>query len=113
MEDCIFCKIINKEIPSEIVYEDENVIAFKDIDPQAPIHIVIVPVKHYDSILSVPAGDNIIAHIISVVNRLAIKYSIAQCGFRVVNNCGEDGGQSVNHLHFHLLAGRPFGWPPG
>ena len=113
MEDCIFCKIINGEIPSEIVYEDEKVIAFRDIAPQAPLHFVIIPVQHFDSILNVPAGNDVISHMHTVANRLAIKYGVAQSGFRLVNNCGADGGQTVNHLHYHMLGGRSLGWPPG
>jgi histidine triad (HIT) family protein len=113
MEDCLFCKIVKKEVPAEIVYEDDKVVAFKDINPQAPVHILIVPVQHFDSILNVPAGNDIISHIHTVVNRLVIKYDIAQSGFRLVTNCGVDGGQTVNHLHYHLLGGRSFGWPPG
>jgi len=112
-QDCIFCKIVAGEIPSEKVYEDDLVLAFKDIDPQAPVHIIIIPKKHYDSILSVSAGDPIIGHIQTVVNRLALKFGIANDGFRLVNNCGVDGGQSVPHLHFHLLGGRSMAWPPG
>ncbi len=113
MQDCLFCKIANKEIPSEIVYEDDRVIAFKDIAPQAPVHIVVIPVEHFDSILNVPAGNDIVSHIHFVINRLAIKFDLTQTGFRIVNNCGDDGGQSVKHLHFHLIAGRAIGWPPG
>ena len=113
MQDCLFCRIIDREIPSEIIYEDEKVIAFKDIDPQAPVHVLIVPVQHFDSILNVAAGNDIISHIHTVANRIAIKYDIAGAGFRLVNNCGTDGGQTVGHLHYHLLAGRSLGWPPG
>ena len=113
MSDCLFCKIAAKEIPSEIVYEDERVIAFKDIAPQAPVHIVVIPIEHFDSILNVPAGNDIVSHIHFVINRLAIKYDLTQKGFRIINNCGEDGGQSVKHLHYHLIAGRAMGWPPG
>lgn len=113
MQDCIFCKIINKEIDSQIVYEDDKVVAFKDVDPQAPVHILIIPVRHFDSILNVPAGNDIVSHIHTVANRLAIKYDVADSGFRLVSNCGADGGQSVNHLHYHLLGGRSLGWPPG
>lgn len=112
-QDCVFCKILSGEIPSDVVYEDDDVLAFKDIDPQAPVHIVIIPKKHYDSILSVSAGDPIISHIHMVVNRLALKLGIADEGFRVVNNCGVAGGQSVPHLHYHLLGGRNMEWPPG
>lgn len=112
-EDCIFCKIIDGEIPSEIVYEDDEVMAFKDTSPQAPIHIVIVPKKHYDSILAIPAGDSIMSKIQTAISRLAIKFDVAEDGFRVVNNCGELGGQTVPHVHFHFLAGRSMQWPPG
>ncbi len=113
MEDCIFCKIIKREIPANIVYENENVIAFEDIEPQAPVHIVIVPIQHYENIMTVPAGSDVMRSIQIAVNKLAIKYKLAEKGFRLVNNCGADGGQTVNHLHFHLLGARPFGWPPG
>jgi histidine triad (HIT) family protein len=113
MEDCLFCKITKKEISAEVVYEDDNILAIKDIQPQAPIHILIIPKEHYKSILTVSAGNNIIAEIHIVANRLAVKYGIVDSGFRLVNNCGEDGGQSVDHLHYHLLGGRSLGWPPG
>ena len=113
MEDCLFCSIVNKEIPADIVYEDEKVIAINDIAPQAPVHIIILPIQHFDNILNVPAGNDIISHIHTVANRLAIKYDIAQSGFRIVNNCGPDGGQTVDHLHYHLLGGRYMEWPPG
>ncbi|MFA0816452.1 MAG: histidine triad nucleotide-binding protein [Anaerofustis sp.] len=113
MEDCIFCKIAKKELPADIVYEDEKVMAFKDIDPKAPVHIIVIPIQHFDNILNVPAGNDIISHLHTVMNRIAIKFGLAQNGFRIVNNCGADGGQTVNHLHYHLLGGRSMGWPPG
>lgn len=112
-QDCLFCKIAAGDVPSTKVYEDDLVYAFNDIDPQAPVHVIIIPKKHYDSILSVSAGDSIISHIFVVANRLALKLGIADDGFRVVNNCGEAGGQTVPHLHFHLLGGRSMQWPPG
>ena len=112
-EDCLFCKIAAGEIPATVVYEDDAVLAFKDIAPQAPVHVVIIPKEHYDSILSVPAGDDIISHIHTVANRLVLKLGIADDGFRLVNNCGEAGGQTVPHLHYHLLGGRNMEWPPG
>jgi histidine triad (HIT) family protein len=112
-EDCIFCRIAEGEIPSEIVYEDKDIVAFKDVSPQAPIHIVIIPRKHYTSILAIPAGDAIMGKIQTVISRLAIKFGVAEDGFRVVNNCGEAGGQTVPHVHFHFLAGRNMAWPPG
>lgn len=113
MDDCIFCKIARKELPAEIVYETDNIIAFKDINPQAPVHVIIIPVQHYDNILTVPAGSDLMLHIQTAINKLAIKYKLAENGFRIVNNCGADGGQTVDHLHFHLLGGRAFKWPPG
>ncbi|MCL1913821.1 MAG: histidine triad nucleotide-binding protein [Eubacteriaceae bacterium] len=113
MEDCIFCKICGKEIPAEIVHEDEKAIAFKDIDPQAPVHLLIIPTKHYDGIMNVPAGNDIVAHIHTLAIKLALRFGIADTGFRIVTNCGSQAGQSVNHLHFHLLGGRSFKWPPG
>jgi len=113
VEDCIFCKIATKEITADIVYEDEKVMAFKDLNPQAPVHILIIPIQHFDNILNVPAGNDVISHMHMVANRLAIKFGIAQDGFRLVNNCGVAGGQTVNHLHYHMLGGRSLGWPPG
>lgn len=113
MEHCLFCKIAKKEIPAEVVYEDDNIIVIKDINPQAPIHVLIIPKEHYESILTVPAGNNIISEMHIVANRLALKFGIADSGFRLVNNCGEDGGQTVDHIHYHLLGGRSLGWPPG
>jgi histidine triad (HIT) family protein len=112
-QDCIFCKIVNKEIPTEFVYEDDLVIAFNDIAPQAPVHIIIIPKKHYDSILSVDAGNDIIGHIHTVANRIVLKEGLVDSGFRLVNNCGRDGNQTVPHLHYHLLGGRLLLWPPG
>lgn len=112
-EDCLFCKIIKGEVPSETVYEDDHVLAFKDIAPQAPIHIVIVPKRHFQSIMTVPAGDPIISQIHEAANRIALRMGIADQGFRLVTNIGEDGGQTVPHLHYHLLGGRSMEWPPG
>lgn len=114
MEDCLFCKIANKELDSEYVYEDEKVIAFKDVDPQAPIHVLIIPKIHYASILDVDDDKlDIVAHIHKVAKRIAKDLGIDQQGFRIVNNTGKQGGQSVPHLHYHLLGGRLLAWPPG
>lgn len=113
MEDCLFCKIIAGEIPSTKVYEDELVYAFKDISPQAPFHVVIVPKIHISSTLEInESNSKYIAAIYEAVAKIAKDNNITN-GFRVVNNCGEDGGQTVGHLHFHMLAGRLLGWPPG
>ncbi len=113
MSDCLFCKIIKGEIPSDKVYEDDVVYAFKDIDPKAPNHFLIIPKKHYASILDVPKDIGILDHIHEVACKLSKEYGFDEGGFRLVNNCGDDGGQTVKHLHYHLLGGRSFSWPPG
>lgn len=112
--DCIFCKIINKEIPSEVVYEDERILAFKDINPAAPTHILIIPKKHIPTLLDLqPEDSDVIGHIVLTANRLASQYGLEEQGFRLVSNCKENAGQTVFHIHFHLLGGRHFCWPPG
>lgn len=112
-ENCLFCKIVKKEIPSTVVYEDERILAFNDIDPQAPFHVIIIPKQHYDSVLAVPEGDDIISYIYTAANKIVAQLGIDKEGFRIVNNCGEKGGQTVMHMHFHLLGGRDMQWPPG
>ena len=110
MEDCIFCKIIRGEIPSEKVYEDEDVLAFKDINPAAPIHILVIPKKHIESLLKLEEEDYVlVGKIQKVINKLANQLGIEEEGFRVIVNCGKDAGQEVMHLHYHLLAGRKLG----
>ncbi|MBI4686370.1 MAG: histidine triad nucleotide-binding protein [Nitrospirae bacterium] len=112
--DCIFCKIIDKKIPSKMVYEDESVYAFEDIHPQAPIHILIVPKKHIDTILEAKAEDNeLVGQMFQTANKIADERGVAQRGFRLVLNCNSEAGQSVYHIHLHLLAGRAMHWPPG
>lgn len=104
--DCIFCKILNKEIPSSIVYEDEEILAFNDINPQAPVHIVVIPKKHIEKIVDIEKQDEqLIGKIYTVINQIAREQGIAEDGFRVIINCGENGGQEVKHIHFHLLGG--------
>mgnify|MGYP004496176773 CR=1 FL=1 len=106
MEDCIFCKIINKQIPSQIIYEDDELIAFKDIEPMAPVHVLVLPKKHIKSAMDLTDEDSIlIGKIYSVIKKLAVDLGISESGFRVVNNCGEDAGQTVKHIHFHVLGG--------
>ena len=113
MKDCLFCKIIKGEIPSNKVYEDDKVLAFHDIDKKAPVHILIIPKKHVESVAALEAADyDTVAHIYRVAQKLADEYGLKD-GFRIVTNTGKDGGQTVNHLHFHLLGGRAMGWPPG
>lgn len=110
MDNCIFCKIINRDIPSTIVYEDEKVIAFNDVNPAAPIHILVVPKKHIETLLDVSEEDSsLIAHIYNVINKIAREKGFAEKGFRVIANCGKDSGQEIMHIHFHVLAGRTLG----
>lgn len=114
MENCIFCKIINGEIPSEKIYEDDLVLSFKDISPGAPVHVLIIPKKHISSINDLTEEDsNIIAHVFMVAKEITKKLGIADTGYRIVSNTGKDGGQTVPHVHFHLLGGRSLNWPPG
>ena len=114
MEDCIFCKIINGDIPSNKIYEDDKVYAFNDINPEAPIHFLVIPKEHIESVNSVNENNaDVIAHIFKVINKLVVDLGVAEKGYRIVNNCGEDGGQTVKHLHFHVLGGRNLQWPPG
>ena len=104
---CIFCKIISGEIPSSKVYEDDKVLAFNDINPVAPYHILVIPKKHYESIIDVPENEmDIIAHIHNVMNKIARDKGFDKKGFRIINNCGHDGGQEVKHIHYHVLAGK-------
>ena len=115
MSDCIFCKIAAGEIPAQKVYEDDSVVAFKDLSPKAPVHVLIVPKKHIQSVAHFEAEDKeLAAHIfVDVVPKLAANLGVADNGFRIVVNTGDDGGQTVNHLHVHLLGGRKMTWPPG
>ena len=111
---CIFCSIINGEIPSKKIYEDEQVYAFYDINPAAPIHFLVIPKEHISSANEInEKNSNIISHIFIVINKLVRELGIDKEGYRVVNNCGKLGGQTVGHLHFHVLGGRELAWPPG
>lgn len=106
MEDCLFCKIIKGEIPSEKVYEDEEILAFRDIHPKAPVHILVIPKKHIASAKEIEIEDEaLIGKIYTAIKKIAQKEGLKN-GYRIVNNCGEDGGQEVMHLHFHLLGGK-------
>ena len=109
--DCIFCKIVSGEIPSKVVYEDENVLAFNDIDPQAPIHIVVIPKTHFANILELN-DSNILKAIFDSIKNIAAEQKMKD-GCRIVCNTGAQGGQTVDHLHFHILSGRNLQWPPG
>lgn len=112
--DCLFCKIIKGEIPSTKVYEDDLVYAFNDITPVASTHVLIIPKEHIASALEIDEKNaSLIGHIFAVANKIAKGVGIDEKGFRIVNNCGEDGGQTVHHIHFHLIGGRNLSWPPG
>lgn len=114
MNDCLFCKIINGNIPSNKVYEDELIYAFADIAPVAPVHVVIVPKVHIDSINNIDESNiQVVSHILLKAKEIASDLGVGKNGYRLVNNCGEDGGQTVEHLHFHLIGGRNMQWPPG
>lgn len=112
MESCLFCKIIKKEIPSDIVYEDDHVVAFNDINPQAPVHLLVIPKKHIPTLNDLE-DYSVLDPIMQAIQRLAKEKDIDRSGFRVVVNCNKGAGQAVYHLHFHLLGGRAMHWPPG
>ena len=107
MEDCLFCKIAAGEIPSNKLYEDDTLLAFYDIDPQAPVHFLVIPKR------LIASAAALLGHIYAVIAQLCRKLGVDESGYRVVTNVGEDGGQSVKHLHFHVLAKRSLAWPPG
>ena len=110
MEDCVFCKIVKGEIPSNKVYEDDDVLAFRDIQPAAPIHILVIPKKHIKSLNEIESVDeNLISKIMFTIKNIAKEQGFAEEGYRVINNCGENGGQEVAHLHFNVLAGKKLG----
>ena len=112
--DCIFCRIVAGEIPAQLAHQDDLAVAFHDIAPQAPVHVLVVPRRHVADVLEAErAAPGLGAHLLSVAAKLAPKLGVAASGFRLVFNTGDDGGQSVHHLHLHLLGGRELGWPPG
>ncbi len=113
MQDCIFCKIVNKEIPAEVVYENDAVLVFKDIRPAAPVHLLLIPKKHIPTFFNLEEED---AHLLGEIHLAAVRVargSGLEKGFRLVSNCNEDAGQLVFHIHYHLMAGRKLHWPPG
>jgi histidine triad (HIT) family protein len=113
MSDCLFCKIVKKEIPCDLVLESENYLAFKDIDPKAPIHILVIPKKHFEDIAELSFQDlDLTAGLMEMVSKVAQSENLEK-GFRVVLNTGPDAGQSVQHVHAHVLGGRSLTWPPG
>jgi len=113
-QECIFCKISAKEIPVTAVYEDEHIIAFPDIQPAAPVHVLIIPKKHIANLLEISSEDiMLMGHVLATIPKIATKLGLAEDGFRLVVNTKENGGQTVPHLHWHMLGGRFMTWPPG
>ena len=113
VKDCLFCRITRGEIPAQIIYQDESALAFKDINPQAPVHVLVIPKTHIDSVSAVgPAHEAEVGHLFTVAGKLAAELCIAESGYRSIFNTGPDAGQSVQHLHLHLVGGKPMGWPP-
>jgi histidine triad (HIT) family protein len=112
-QDCLFCKFIRKEIPTRVAYEDDEVLAFHDIHPQAPVHVLLVPKRHLGTVTDVPPGDPIVSRLSEKAVQIAEQLGVSEGGFRLVLNCGKDGGQTIYHLHLHLLGGRFLTWPPG
>ncbi|RQD69779.1 MAG: histidine triad nucleotide-binding protein [Tindallia sp. MSAO_Bac2] len=115
MDQCIFCKIARKELSSEIVFENEKIIAFRDVAPVAPTHILVIPKEHVESLNELEEKDyeSMIPEIFLCIQELVTQQGLKEEGYRVVSNCGQNGGQTVGHLHFHLLGGRSMQWPPG
>jgi len=114
MENCLFCRIASKEINSEIIYENDKVLVFKDINPKAPVHLLLIPKKHISSIVEIQELDSDeINELFKAISRISKDFELDKSGFRVVINTGTSAGQSVNHLHFHILGKRNFNWPPG
>ncbi|MCC6746968.1 MAG: histidine triad nucleotide-binding protein [Deltaproteobacteria bacterium] len=114
MADCLFCRIAKGEIPAQRLYEDERAVAFQDLHPQAPLHALVVPRKHLASLGAASAEDEaLVGHLLRVAAQVAHEAGFEETGYRTVVNTGRDGGQTVFHLHVHVLAGRPLGWPPG
>lgn len=113
-QDCIFCKIAAKELPAKVIYEDEFMIAFPDISPAAPVHALVIPKKHINNLLEIKPEDiSLVAHIMATIPKIAAQLGLADEGFRLVVNTKDNGGQTVKHLHWHLLGGRFMTWPPG
>lgn len=113
MSDCLFCRIVRGEIPATKVAETTDCLAFRDISPQAPVHILVIPKAHHDSLETVPDAATVVGAMAALAQRIAREEGLADAGYRTVINTGRNGGQSVGHIHLHLLGGRRLGWPPG
>jgi histidine triad (HIT) family protein len=114
MSDCLFCKIAAHEIPAQIVLDDDDVLVFRDVNPQAPIHVLVIPREHIESVAALTSAHDLLwTRMLRAAQRVAQDEGIAESGFRIVANTGRDGGQTVHHLHLHVLGGRQLTWPPG
>ncbi len=114
MEDCIFCKIVKGEIPTNKIYEDEHTLAFNDINPQAPTHLLVIPKEHYEGIHEIPEDHiEILQHLYTTVGKVVLQEGLIEDGYRLVVNFGKKSGQEVPHIHVHILSGRQMHWPPG
>ncbi len=114
MSDCLFCKVVAGEVPADIIYDNEHVLAFRDISPQAPTHVLIIPRRHIATINDLDAGDNeLVGQLFLAAKEVAAQEGVDEVGYRVVMNCNEDAGQTVFHIHLHLMGGREMRWPPG
>ena len=114
MADCFFCRIASGQAPADVVLQDEDLLAFRDINPQAPVHVLIIPRAHYDNVAELAAVDpNLLGRLFAMAATVAQQERVDAGGYRLVANTGADGGQTVDHVHIHLLGGRPMGWPPG
>lgn len=114
MTDCVFCRIVRRELPADILYEDDHVLAFRDLHPAAPTHVLIIPKAHFATLNDVPADQSaLLGALMTTATKVARDLGVDQSGYRVVMNCRDDGGQTVYHIHLHLLAGRALSWPPG
>lgn len=114
MEDCIFCKIAAGQIPGEVIYEDEEILAFNDLNPQAPVHFLVIPKIHIESANDIDSSNSdLVGRVFEIISSLAKEQGLGEDGYRIVNNCGKLGGQTVSHIHFHVLGERQLLWPPG
>ena len=114
MDDCLFCKMVSGEIQPDVVYEDDDVLAFRDINPQAPVHVVLIPKRHISTLNDLTPGDaELVGKLFLAAKTVAASEGIAEAGYRTLFNCNKEGGQVVFHIHLHLMGGRRMGWPPG
>lgn len=114
MSDCLFCAIVAGDIPADVIHRDDRAVAFRDIDPQAPVHVLVIPADHHATAADLAASDpGLAGHLLTVAGQVAASEGVDESGYRIVTNTGEGAGQSVHHVHFHVLGGRDLTWPPG